>query len=566
MIMLRIGLMIFIFGCLCEKAWAFQKTAYDTLQGKIYEKESLEPLSNARIEIEGYKHFKTITDENGKFTFVLPPFLSTQTSLKLLVKVSQNNTPFPIQIRCTIDPRKKFINIPLKLSSANKTQAKTQNEHNHKQNNIPKVDSLNKSDRRLAPENQNDSYSKDQENTSFETMDTEKTLVNKKIYTDDELADYLEYSDQRLRQIEFQKKSDSIFIEQYYDIIGEIQRIDIQLSDYEYLDNFVKKRLIHQIDTLEQKLKNLSDQITYKNKLHQMMIDKAQQEINQLRHLLDNKSAYLLLDKKLSISLLIAFCLTVLFLVFMIFLLWNIKKQKNILVQQNHQILDQRNKLQTLSESLKNTLASREILLKEVHHRVKNNLQIIWGLLFLQSKKVQEEKAAWALENSQNRVYSIALVHEKLYQSQNLAEINFCNYLQALIQSISETYEQEGKEITFDLDIIPKSFSVDHTMRLGLIINELVSNIFKYAFPHQEQGKVKIQLKNPDANLYELTVRDNGIGMPSNLDTKHSEGLGLTLVDLLSKELRGQVKYERTKGTKISIYFKELQKNDYAKG
>ena len=322
-----------------------------------------------------------------------------------------------------------------------------------------------------------------------------------------------------------------------------------------------KASLISKLDSLEDQMSGLASYLFEKNQFQDMLLKEAQNEIDRLRSLLENRNAFMLLDRKLSLSLLVAFLITICVLGITTYLWIRIRRQRNQLIYQNHKIADQRDELQTMSESLKDMLIHREILLKEVHHRVKNNLQMIWSLLFLQSRRIKDKTALWALDNSRSRVYSITLVHEKLYQSDNLAQIDLFQYLKELVASISDTYEQAGKDIKYDLQIPAVYFGIDHTMRLGLIINELISNIYKYAFPNHSEGKVLIQLQEQNPEFYELVVQDNGVGIPENIDTKKGRGLGLRMVYLLSRELRGTLSFEKNNGTRVTIKFKKTSKN-----
>jgi len=206
-------------------------------------------------------------------------------------------------------------------------------------------------------------------------------------------------------------------------------------------------------------------------------------------------------------------------------------------------------------KKIKKSLAEKEILLKEIHHRVKNNLQVISSLLYLQSNKAFEPTTMELFNESQNRIRSMALIHEQLYQSEDLVSINFIDYIKGLISHLSNSYQTELHKIKIEKKIENVQLSIDKAIPTGLIINELVSNSLKHAFPDNKKGKINIQMTlNKDKNVH-LIIEDNGIGLPEELDPKNPDSLGLQLVNTLTKQLRGTIKYHTSKGTKYLITF-----------
>ena len=205
-------------------------------------------------------------------------------------------------------------------------------------------------------------------------------------------------------------------------------------------------------------------------------------------------------------------------------------------------------------EEIKASLAEKEVLLKEIHHRVKNNLQVISSLLRLQSRYIQDRRTIEMLKESQNRVRSMALVHEQLYQSKDLSRIDFAEYIRHLATNLFQAYEvnQNGVDLSMNVDTI--YLNIDTAVHCGLIINELVSNSLKYAFVNQSKGEVYIEclVKNQQ---FMLRVRDNGLGFPANLDFRNSGSLGLRLVCSLVNQLRGTIELNNSKGTTIAITF-----------
>jgi len=211
-------------------------------------------------------------------------------------------------------------------------------------------------------------------------------------------------------------------------------------------------------------------------------------------------------------------------------------------------------------EKLKNLLSEKDILLKEIYHRVKNNFQVITSLLNLQSKNIDNEQARMAFRESQNRIRTMALVHEHLYQSADLAHINFKEYLNSLVTNLYHSYVSRSNKINFHLEIADISLNIDQAIPCSLIINELISNAVKYAFPASWQGEpeINIQLKKTPGEKIVLIVKDNGIGIPQNFDIKNSNSLGLKLVTVLSEnQLEGKITIKRKNGTIFKIQFSQ---------
>ncbi|MFH1941286.1 MAG: PAS domain S-box protein, partial [bacterium] len=210
-------------------------------------------------------------------------------------------------------------------------------------------------------------------------------------------------------------------------------------------------------------------------------------------------------------------------------------------------------------ERIKASLAEKEILLKEIHHRVKNNLQVISSLLSLQSRHVKDEQALAMFRESQDRVKSMALIHEKLYQSEDLAHIDFSGYIQSLANDLFRAYRCDPGRISMDIKVENVSLTIDAAIPCGLIINELVSNALKYAFPPslKRRGKVSILLHPTDDGGVELIVKDNGVGMSEDLDIRKLDSLGMKLITVLAEDqLGGKVKVEKKRGMTFRIRFK----------
>jgi PAS domain S-box-containing protein len=206
-------------------------------------------------------------------------------------------------------------------------------------------------------------------------------------------------------------------------------------------------------------------------------------------------------------------------------------------------------------EKIQKSLEEKENLLREVHHRVKNNLQIVSSLLNLQSYQVKDENDKELFQISQARLKSMALIHEKLYRSSDLSSINFREYSKHLASELLTNYGAINIDLIVDVEDI--TLNIDTSVPCGLIINELVSNSLKYAFPDGRNGKISITLKT-DNNGYMLTISDDGIGFPEDLDFRNTDSLGLQLVNSLVKQIEGEIRLDRSNGTKYEIKFKEL--------
>ncbi len=237
------------------------------------------------------------------------------------------------------------------------------------------------------------------------------------------------------------------------------------------------------------------------------------------------------------------------------------EEEKNILAFVSNQIALAIERKQA-EEQIQKDLEERNILLKEIHHRVKNNLQVIKSLLSLQSAYVKDKDDLEMFRESQNRIQSMALVHEKLYRSPDLARIEFGKYIEDISRALYRSYGVDPSKIKLNVKVEDIRIGIDLAVPYGLIINELVSNSLKYAFPQSWKGKGKIDIIicSTEKGEIELTVRDNGIGFPKELDFRKTESLGLRLVHILAEEqLGGEIKLDRTRGTKFQIKFKRQE-------
>jgi len=206
-------------------------------------------------------------------------------------------------------------------------------------------------------------------------------------------------------------------------------------------------------------------------------------------------------------------------------------------------------------EKLLASLHEKEILLKEIHHRVKNNLQVISSMLSLQSMNIDPQLNS-IFRESQDRIRSMALIHEKLYGSSDLSCIDFGEYVQSLTAYLLRSYSSGNHTIKLNTDVSDILLGIDLAIPCGLIINELVSNSLKYAFPGGRAGTITVSMRR-DGEQYILVVGDDGVGMPLDLDYRKTGSLGLQLVDLLNEQLEGSIGMSRSGGTWFTIRFKD---------
>lgn len=209
-------------------------------------------------------------------------------------------------------------------------------------------------------------------------------------------------------------------------------------------------------------------------------------------------------------------------------------------------------------EGMRRSLKEKDALLQEVHHRVKNNLQIISSLLALQRTHVQDDRTLGALKDSQSRIRSMAFIHEHLYQSKDLSRIDFVEYIKDLIGALLQSYSETGARVSLKLEVEPVFLGVGTALPCGLIINELVSNCLKHAFSDGRNGEIRISLSSVRPHGYRLVVSDDGMGLPKNVNYRKSDSLGLRLVTNLTElQLHGSLEVDTGQGTNVAIEFQD---------
>lgn len=296
------------------------------------------------------------------------------------------------------------------------------------------------------------------------------------------------------------------------------------------LTNYAKNKQIEELkiqyETVnkEQKIKLLNDR------------DKLQKSELQKSHLLNNVSIGSLILLLITISL-----------------LYNRYRLK----QRNHAKLELKEKeINQKNINLRHLLDEKEWLLKEIHHRVKNNLQTVISLLNSQSAYLDNDMALSAIKNSQHRIHSMSLIHQKLYGSENISTINMPNYIKELVEYLKESFSL-GQRIRFEIKIDPLELDVAQAVPLGLILNEAITNSIKYAFPNDETGMIYVTLEAVLENNYLLTISDNGIGIDMDFSAKKINSFGMSLIRGLSDDLEAKFSIENNKGTILKIQFSQ---------
>jgi PAS domain S-box-containing protein len=213
-------------------------------------------------------------------------------------------------------------------------------------------------------------------------------------------------------------------------------------------------------------------------------------------------------------------------------------------------------------EAVQASLREKETLLREIHHRVKNNMQVISSLFNLQAGYIKDNNALRMLKEGQNRIRSMALIHEKLYQSPDLSKIDFAAYLRSLGAHLFQFYRTDADQVRLETDLDDVRLDINSAVPCGLLVNELISNALKHAFPAGQKGAIRIRLRRQKEGLVEIRVEDDGLGFPEAVDFRHAESFGLQIINLLVGQLEGTINLDRKTGTAFTIAFREL---DYKK-
>jgi two-component sensor histidine kinase len=216
--------------------------------------------------------------------------------------------------------------------------------------------------------------------------------------------------------------------------------------------------------------------------------------------------------------------------------------------------------LKQTEEQLRVSLNEKEVLLKEVHHRVKNNLQIIASLLNMSSMEAENEEAKKLLQDARAKVFTMALIHTQVYQEKQYDQIDMGTYTRRLVEQISVAYWDKAGSVDTRVEPSDVYLTLNQAIPCGLMMNELISNAFKHAFKGRQKGKIEVSISRTDNDTVAVKVKDDGIGIPEDLDKPKT--LGLELVNALIKQLNGTVQFSRDNGTEVNIQFKALKEEE----
>jgi two-component sensor histidine kinase/DNA-binding NarL/FixJ family response regulator len=233
-----------------------------------------------------------------------------------------------------------------------------------------------------------------------------------------------------------------------------------------------------------------------------------------------------------------------------------LRKDEDELRRMNAELTREIGERKRMEEKIRASLAEKEVLLREVHHRVKNNLQIITTLLDLQFENIDDKQALSAIRVSQERIKSMALVHEKLYQTMDLARIDFAGYIESLTIYLCSSHMTDPEQISLTMEVGDVALVIDKAIPCGLIINELVSNSLTHAFPEGRKGNVTIRFHADDQGVVTLMVADDGVGLPPGMDFRDTKSMGLQLVTMMTKQLQGEISLLNEGGASFTIRFK----------
>ncbi len=294
----------------------------------------------------------------------------------------------------------------------------------------------------------------------------------------------------------------------------------------------------------------LRDSLTNADIIRKMENQRINFEISKRENVIENLKQI----NKLRTKIIIVFGFGFALILILSFILYRITQKLRLI---NKKLHSNQIELEQKNIKIEQALLEKEALFKEIHHRIKNNLQIISSLLSLQSRRLNNKTAKTAIEDSHQRLQAISLIHQNLYQAENIAFINVREYIHELMHAIKIAFSKKSKTIehTFDIDDI--KFDVDTAVPIGLIINELAINTYKYAFPDNMNGKIVICLKSIQNFRYQLIFEDNGIGLPHNFDPEQLPSLGIRLVSSLAKQLNGKLTTENNNGAKFTLLFKD---------
>lgn len=366
----------------------------------------------------------------------------------------------------------------------------------------------------------------------------------------DKARAYLNKALALLRQVGFKRGTPSVYL----------QLFKLDSAQHNYLaaiDNYQQyKTLSDSIfnEKKSQQIANLEIQYNTQKKEQNIALLTRQNLLQQAR----------IREKDLQRNSVIAVTVLLTLLLGLFYNRYRFKQRSNRLLEiKQHEINRQNQSLQQILQEKDALLDEKEWMLKEIHHRVKNNLQIITSMLNAQADFLQDPKALMAIRDSQNRVHAMALIHQKLYQSENLARVNMAEFIREITDYLVESFPQNERVRTI-LAVDPVQLDVALAIPIGLIINEVVTNSLKYAFPEGRSGQITIVLRLIEEHRYELTIADNGVGLPPGFNINRSDTLGLTMIRGLSRQIGGQLLIDQDEGVSVRLMFSTVRKTDKA--
>ena len=208
--------------------------------------------------------------------------------------------------------------------------------------------------------------------------------------------------------------------------------------------------------------------------------------------------------------------------------------------------------LKRAEEQLKKSLKEKEVMIKEIYHRVKNNLAVVSGLLNIQAANIKDKKAKAAFQATRDRIFSLSAVHSQLYHSENYSYVDYKEYIKKLVSNIYYSFQMSG-HVKLHLDLADITLPIDKAIPCGLLVNEIVTNALKHAFPEKRKGNLRITTHSLEDKNIEIIVKDDGIGIPESFNIEKTETLGLKLIDLMTKQIEGTLEIESKKGTEFKI-------------
>lgn len=321
----------------------------------------------------------------------------------------------------------------------------------------------------------------------------------------------------------------------YYNQTANYQKSNQYYVRYILLKDSIEKQ--EHLNTL------ISSQVLYQLSEKESLIQDKQQKIAEKNALVERQNTILMF-------LLLSGVLLVAVIIFVTIQLKKATTQKKLLELKNK-------KIKTRNSIIRQSLSDKDLLIKEIHHRVKNNLQIVSSLLKLQASKTTNEEIKNSLNDAQDRINSMSLLHQLLYKNNQMSRLSFNGYLSNLISKISESFTSPSKQISIKTNLVDLELDIDTAIPLGLITNELISNAYKHAF-NKESGEIKVTLSKIVKDTYSLKIEDNGVGIPHDFDIESLDSLGLDIVVILSEQINAELKMYNDNGAHFEIVFKAV--------